>query len=155
MCPSRKKNSIPLHIWRVLELMSRQVILSVYSCSYLMLTYVVGGIYDIPVYKIVQRVLMFATVGSYILTIHRHSLVRVSIWYSSLCSVVLLSYLWCISEIFDAAEMEKTLKNFENSKSREWRWKKASTLGNHCTAVLCSHWSIRWSIMNQTTHHLF
>ena len=59
--------------------MSRQVILSVYFCSYLIPTYVVGGIYAIPVYKVVQWVLMFATVGSYILTIRGHGLVRVSI----------------------------------------------------------------------------
>ena len=59
--------------------MSRQVILSVCFCLYLMLTYVVGVIYAIPIYKIVQRVLMFATVRSYILTVRGHSLVRVSI----------------------------------------------------------------------------
>ena len=59
--------------------MSRQVILSVYFCSYVMLICVVGGIYGIPVYKIVQRVLVFATVGSYILTVGGHNLVSVSI----------------------------------------------------------------------------
>ena len=53
-------------IWRVLEPMSRQVILSVYFCLHLMLTYVVDVIYAIPVSKIVQRVLMFATVRSHI-----------------------------------------------------------------------------------------
>ena len=53
---------------------------------------------------------MFATVRSYILTVRGHSLVRVSIWYSSLRSVVNLSCLWCFNEIFDAVEMEK---NFE------------------------------------------
>ena len=73
MCLSRKMNSMPLYIWRVLELMSRQVILSVYFCLYLMLTYVVGVIYAIPVYKIVQRVLMFVTVKSYILTVRGHN----------------------------------------------------------------------------------
>ena len=79
MCPSRKMNSIPLYVWRVLELMSRQVMLSVYFCLYLMLTYIVGVIYAISVYKIVQRVLMFATVRSYILAVRSHSLVRDSI----------------------------------------------------------------------------
>ena len=77
-------------IWRVLELLSRPVILSVYFCLHLMLTYVVGVIYAIPVCKNVSRVLMFATVRSYILTIRGHSLVRVSICYSSLWNVVLL-----------------------------------------------------------------
>ena len=48
--------------WRVLELMSCQVILSVYFCLHLMLTYV-GVIYAIPVYKIFQQVSMFATVS--------------------------------------------------------------------------------------------
>ena len=110
VCPSQKINSIPLYIWRVLELMSRQVILSVYFCLYLMLTYVFGVTYAISVYKIVQRVLMLATVRNYILTAHGHSLVRVSIWYSCLWSVVLLSCFWCINEIFDAVEMEKTLR---------------------------------------------
>ena len=42
--------------------MSHQVILSVYFCSYLMLTYDVGGIYAIPVYKIVQRELKLVAV---------------------------------------------------------------------------------------------
>ena len=79
MCPSRKMNSIPLYVWRVLELMSRQVMLSVYFCLYLMLTYIVGVIYAISVYKIVQRVSMFATVRSYILAVRSHSLVRDSI----------------------------------------------------------------------------
>ena len=46
--------------------MSRQVILSVYFCLHLMLTYIVDVIYAIPVSKIVQRVLMFATVRSHI-----------------------------------------------------------------------------------------
>ena len=41
---------------------SHQVILSVYFCSYLMLTYDVGGIYAIPVYKIVQRELKLVAV---------------------------------------------------------------------------------------------
>ena len=59
--------------------MSRQVTLSVYFCLYLMLTYVVGVIYAIPAYKIFQRVLIFVTVRSYILTVRGHSLVRVSI----------------------------------------------------------------------------
>ena len=31
--------------------------------------------------------------------------------------------------------MEKTLRNFENSNSRERREKKASALGNHYTAI--------------------
>ena len=66
-------NSMPLYTWRVLELMSRQVTLSVYFCLYLMPTYVVGVIYAIPVYKIVQRVLMFVTVKSYILTVRGHN----------------------------------------------------------------------------------
>ena len=79
MCPSQKMNSIPLYLWRVLELMSRQVMLSVYFCLYLMLTHIVGVIYAISVYKIVQRVLMFVTVRSYILTVRSHSLVRDSI----------------------------------------------------------------------------
>ena len=59
--------------------MSRQVTLSVYFCLYLMLTYVAGVIYAIPAYKIFQRVLIFVTVRSYILTVRGHSLVRVSI----------------------------------------------------------------------------
>ena len=42
-----------------------------------MLAYVVGVIYAIPIYKIVEQVLMFATVRSYILTVRGHSLVRV------------------------------------------------------------------------------
>ena len=75
-----------------------------------MLICVVDGIYAIPVYKMVQRVLMLATAGSYILTIRGYSLIRVSIWYSCLCSVVLLSCFWCISKILDAAGMGKTLK---------------------------------------------
>ena len=116
MCSSRKTNSIPLYIWRVLELMSRQVILSIYFCSYVMLIYVVGEIYGIPVYKIVQRVLVFATVGSYILTVGGHNLVSVSIWYSSLCSVVLLSCFWRISKILDAVEMEQTFFEAEISR---------------------------------------
>ena len=58
---------------------NHHVILSVYFCLFSMLTYVVRGIYAIPVYKIVQRMLMFATVGSYILTIRGHSLVCVSL----------------------------------------------------------------------------
>ena len=62
MCPSRKTDAIPIYIWGVLELMSHQVILSVYFCSYLMLTYDVGGIYAIPVYKIVQRELKLVAV---------------------------------------------------------------------------------------------
>ena len=128
MCPSRKMNSIPLYIWRVLGLISRQVIPSVCFCLHLMLTYVVGVIYAIPFYKIVQRVLMFATVRSRNLTVRGHSLVRVSIWYRSLWSVVLLSCFWCFNEIFDAVELEKTLRNFENLNSRESRWKKASPL---------------------------
>ena len=107
MCPSRKMNSMPLYIWRVLELMSRQVILSVYFCLYLMLTYVVGVIYAIPVYKIVQRVLIFATVRGCILTVCGHSLVRVSIWYSSLWCVVLLSSFWCFKEIYDPVKLWK------------------------------------------------
>ena len=120
MCPSRKMNSMPLYIWRVLELMSRQVILSVYFCLYLMLTYVVGVIYTISVYKIVQRRLMFANV-SYIWAVRGHRLVCVSIWYSSLWSVALLSCFWCFNEIFNALNMEKTLRKLENSKSRESR----------------------------------
>ena len=120
MCPSRKMNSMPLYIWRVLELMSRQVILSVYFCLYLMLTYVVGVIYAISVYKIVQRRLMFANV-SYIWAVRGHRLVCVSIWYSSLWSVALLSCFWCFNEIFNALNMEKTLRKLENSKSRESR----------------------------------
>ena len=60
-------------------IMSHQVILYVYFCLYLMLTYVVGVIYAISVYKIVQWVLIFATIRSYILTVPGHSLVRVSI----------------------------------------------------------------------------
>ena len=121
MCPSRKMNSKPFYIWRVFELLSRPVILSLCFCLYLMLTYVVGAIYAILIYKIVQRVLMFATVRSCNLTVRGHSLVRVSIWYSSLWSVVLLSCFWCFNEIFDAVEMEKTLRNFENSNSTESR----------------------------------
>ena len=78
MCLSSKMNSIPLHIWRFLELMSRQVILSVYFCLYLMLTYV-GVIYAI--------------------TVCGHSLVHISIWYCSLWGVVLLSCFWCFNEI--------------------------------------------------------
>ena len=105
------KNKFHIFVyWRVLELMSRQVILSVYFCLHLMLTYV-GAIHAIPVYKIIQQVSMFATVRSYILTVHGHSLVHVSIWYSFLWSVVLLSCFWCFNEISDAVEMEK---NFEN-----------------------------------------
>ena len=74
-----KMNSKPFHIWRVLELLSRPVILSVCLCLYSMLTYVVGVIYAIPVCKNVSQVLMFATVRTYILTVRGHSLVRVSI----------------------------------------------------------------------------
>ena len=87
MCPSQKMNSKPFYIWRVLELLSRPVILSVCLCLYLMLTYVVGVIYAILVCKNVSRVLMFATV--------RTCLVCVSIWCSSLWSVVLLSCFRC------------------------------------------------------------
>ena len=47
MCSSQKMSSIPLYIWRVLKLMSCQVILSVHFCLHLMLTYVVGVIYAI------------------------------------------------------------------------------------------------------------
>ena len=65
-------------------------------------------------------VLMFATVRSNNLTVRGHSLVRVSIWYSFLWSVVLLSCFWCFNEIFDAVEMEKTSRIFENSKSSYW-----------------------------------
>ena len=90
--------------------MSCEVILSVCFCLSLMLTYVVGVIYAIPIYKIDQWVLMFATVRSYILTVCGQSLVHVSIWYSSLWSVVLVSCFWCFSEIFDAVKMGK---NFE------------------------------------------
>ena len=39
--------------------MSRQIILSVYFCLDETMTFVVGVIYAIPVYKIVHRVLMF------------------------------------------------------------------------------------------------
>ena len=70
-------NSIPLYTWRVLELMSRQVTLSVYFFFFAFNA--VGVIYAIPVYKIVQRVLIFAAVRGCILTVYGHSLVRVSI----------------------------------------------------------------------------
>ena len=56
MCPSQETNFISLYVWRILELMSCQVILSLYFCLYLILTYVVGGIYAIPIYKIVKPV---------------------------------------------------------------------------------------------------
>ena len=74
---------------------------------YLMPTYVVGVIYAIPVHKIVQRVLIFATVRGCILTVCGHSLVRVSIWYSSLWCVVLLSSFWCFKEIYDPVKLWK------------------------------------------------
>ena len=76
-------------------------------CIFLFVFNVVGVIYAIPVYKIVQRVLIFATVRGCILTVCGHSLVRVSIWYSSLWSVVLLSSFWCFSEIYDAVKLWK------------------------------------------------
>lgn len=57
-----------------------------------MLTYVAGGIYTIPIYKIVQRVLLFVNVKSYILPIRIHSLVRVSI-------DVVVDEMWC--SVFD------------------------------------------------------
>ena len=53
-----------------------------------MLTYVAGGIYTIPIYKIVQRVLLLVNVKSYILPIRVHSLVRVSI-------DVVVDKMWC------------------------------------------------------------
>ena len=84
---------MPLYIWRVLELMYRQVILSVYFCLYLMLTYVVGVIYAIPVYKIVQQVLMFVTVKSYILTVRGHNFFSFFFFYSLFN--VDLQYLQC------------------------------------------------------------
>ena len=56
--------------------MSVYIYMSVYFCLYL---YVVGVIYAIPVYKIIQQVLMFATMRRYILTVCGHSLVHISI----------------------------------------------------------------------------
>ena len=81
--------------------------------------------------------LMFATVRSYILTFRVHSLFRVSIWYSSLWSVVLLSCFWCFNEIFDAVEMDKNSEKLWKLKIKRKPLKKASSLGNHCS-VDCS-----------------
>ena len=81
--------------------------------------------------------LMFATVKSHILTFRVHSLFRVSIWYSSLWSVVLLSCFWCFNEIFDAVEMEKNSEKLWKLKIKRKPLKKASSLGNHCS-VDCS-----------------
>ena len=129
VCPCQKMNSIPLYIWRVLE--SHQVILSVYFCLYLMLTFVVGVIFVIPVYKIVQRVLMFATVRSYILTVRGHSLVYVSIWYSSLWSVVLLSCFWCFNEYIWFSGNGKNFEKLWKFKIKRKSLEKASSLGYH------------------------
>ena len=92
--------------------MSVYIYMSVYFCLYL---YVVGVIYAIPVYKIIQQVLMFATMRSYILTVCGHSLVHISIWYSSLWGVVLLWCFWCFNEIL----MQWRWKNFE----KPWKFK--------------------------------
>ena len=113
--------SKPLYIWRVLELMSRQVIMSVCDCLHLMLTYVVGAINAAPIYKIAQRVLILVIVRSYILTVRGHSLVRVSIWYSSLWNVVLVMLLmfqwniWCSTDGKNFKKLWK-FKNNRNSK---------------------------------------
>ena len=100
---------------------------------YLMLTYVVGVIYAISVYKIVQRRLMFANV-SYIWAVRGHRLVCVSIWYSSLWSVALLSCFWCFNEIFNALNMEKNFEKIGKFKIKRKPLEKASFLGNHCSA---------------------
>ena len=67
-------------------------------------------LFMVMISKHCSLVLMFVTVRSNNLTVRGHSLVRVSIWYSFLWSVVLLSCFWCFNEIFDADG--KNLGNF-------------------------------------------